>query len=463
MMRVRSDLWRQFPVKWAFWWVVVPNLMAIVMWPIGGPSMASSIFVSGFIAYLCSQHPNKAVRIAAIVGILVLNVTAYIALSFNLRFYNLVSAMKLALELDPFKSPEYLIAGTIALIALVLAIRYAPRTGRLASREQRLLAVAALALLINVDTVATAGTRGSYKASAPAGTPIDSAVLQNHIAPDGVTARNLVVIIVESMGQPAAAEDKRLFDAMWNPARWSSRYDVGEGSSLYYGSTTNAELREWCGVWADHESFDFDHSHCLPETFREAGFRTVAIHSFQGSFFDRQDWYPKIGFGERMFSDKLEARGAHPCGGVFPGVCDRDVPHIIGDVLRASRSRRNLIYWLTVNAHLPVAENAPLKTRDCRMGSLEWREEYPALCRNLTIHRQVADAVTAEIMRPDFPEADILIVGDHMPPFFPRDIRSRFDAARVPWIYLRNRAAEQRAQARRQLAGRAGEGSSKGA
>ena len=48
----------------------------------------------------------------------------------------------------------------------------------------------------------------------------------------------------------------------------------------------------------------------------------------------------------------------------------------------------------------------------------------------------------AEITAKDFPEADILIVGDHMPPYFDRYHRSQFDPENVPWIYLKYKDPE---------------------
>lgn len=434
---------RQLPLGWAFWWLVIPNFVAIAMWPIGGPSMASAMFVTGVIAYLCSQRGSNAVKIAVISGMIIFNIATYIAASFNLTLYNLVLATRLATELNPIKSPEYVAAGIAAIVCLALAIRFAPRTRQLASPQQKAFALVLLFALVGVDTIATARTRGSYHVAAPAGAPVDSAIRQNHVTPDGVTARNFVVIIVESLGMPAAQEDKAIFTDIWNPSRWSNRYDVSQGKNLYYGSTTNAEVREWCDSWSDHESFDFDRSHCLPEAFRENGFHTIALHSFTGEFFDRKTWYRKIGFESTIFYDNLKDR-VQSCSGVFPGACDRDVPPIIGDVLRKSKNKRNLVYWLTVNAHLPVVEDAQLRTKNCNLATAEWRRDFPSLCRQLMLHRQVSDAVTAEIMRPDFPEADILIVGDHMPPFFPSEIRARFDSTSVPWIYLRNRAAQER-------------------
>ena len=444
----KFKLLRQFPLKWALCWVLLPNLAVMAMWAIGGPAMSAAIMACGLLAILVSHSRGKLLRAATMVLIFFVMIIEYTSLTFNLGFNNLLGSVVFLKEMDPTVAPEYFVGGSLLLVTLLLAVYFAPRTAQLVSREQKLMALAAVSLMATMDTVATAGTRGSYKASAPAGTKIDSAIIQNHIAPATVSARNLVVIIVEAWGVPNNAEDKAVFAQAWNPARWAERYDVRQGVSAYYGSTTNAELREWCGVWADHFSFDFDKAHCLPEKFRQAGFRTVAMHSFDGAFFDRTEWYPKLGFEKREFSYDLNKAGARPCGGVYPGVCDRDVPRLIGDYLRGSPEKRNLVYWLPVNGHLPVVPDQRLGTDNCNLGTAEWRRDFGLLCRNYQIHAQIADAVTAEIMKPDFPEADILIVGDHMPPFFTRAIRTRFDSAHVPWVYLRSKQALERARAR---------------
>jgi hypothetical protein len=52
------------------------------------------------------------------------------------------------------------------------------------------------------------------------------------------------------------------------------------------------------------------------------------------------------------------------------------------------------------------------------------------------LHHQLADAIDRMVMDPALPPADVLIVGDHMPPFATRDQRTRFRPKEVPWIYL---------------------------
>ncbi|GFE72811.1 hypothetical protein NTCA1_04600 [Novosphingobium sp. TCA1] len=444
----KFTLFRSFSLPFAFWWVIIPNIGAIAMWPIGGPQAAFPIAVCGLLAIGFCHFESTWLKRIGIVICFLLAAMMYVAISFNLNAMTIFSSLQFLTELDLSKSPEYVLAIGVMILALGLAIAFGPRTPRLSTFDQKLVGLAFVGFFILVDGAATAGTRGSYKMSAPAGTPIDSAIGQNRLAPGSVSARNLIVILVESLGEPNNPHDRALFDAAWGAQRWSARYQVSRGTSAYFGSTTNAELRELCSVWADYESFDFDGSHCLPAQFRDAGFHTTAIHSFTSDFFERHAWYPKLGFQDRLFLPELLELDARRCGGVFAGACDPDIPALIGDRLRKSGNQRNLIYWLTLNSHLPVPEDYSLRTEDCRVSDPDWNRDFPMLCRSYMLQKRLADAIAQEVMKADFPEADILIVGDHMPPFFPRALRSRYDTGHVPWIMLRSKAALQRSRDR---------------
>lgn len=433
----KFELFRQFSGKFALFWVILPNICAIAMWPVGGPSAAHGIFASGLLAILFCTVDRVWVRRVGLAICFALSTLLFIASSFNLELTKALSSLVYLSELNIGTSPEYVAAALLIVVALLAGLKFGAHVPRLALPGQKLMALAPIALLVNVDMVATAGTRGSYKSSAPADAPIDSAVLRNQISPKQIAARHLVVIMVESLGTPNNDYDRALYEKAWGNGRWSGRYDVSSGTTTYYGSTTNAELRELCAVWSDYQSYAFGKPDCLPWQFRKAGFDTTAIHSFSGSFFDRQTWYPKLGFERRIFEPELLAMGAAKCGGVFGGVCDTDIPHLIGDRLRQAGSKRQLVYWLTLNSHLPVAADESLHTQTCSTGDAQWDAKRPMLCRVYAIHQKLADAVAAEVMRPDFPDADILIVGDHMPPFFQRDMRTRYDDRHVPWIMLR--------------------------
>jgi hypothetical protein len=88
---------------------------------------------------------------------------------------------------------------------------------------------------------------------------------------------------------------------------------------------------------------------------------------------------------------------------------------------------------------MPVIEDASIRTERCDTYSPALATNYPMACRLLRIYDDVARAMVPEITAKDFPPTDILLVGDHMPPFFDRWNRSQFDAHRVPWILLRHK------------------------
>ena len=95
------------------------------------------------------------------------------------------------------------------------------------------------------------------------------------------------------------------------------------------------------------------------------------------------------------------------------------------------------IYWLTVNSHLPVPYGGNLDADDCACLSAKLAAEFPMICRQAAIWDAIDKALVKEMTAPDFPATDILIVGDHMPPYFRRKSRMQFAADTVPWLLLR--------------------------
>ena len=212
---------------------------------------------------------------------------------------------------------------------------------------------------------------------------------------------------------------------------------LSSGETTYFNSTTAGEMRELCGRWSDYyEVLDAADDSCLPARLAEAGYETKAYHSFTGSFFDRTQWYPNIGFQQQQFAEDLVQRGTRECGGVFPGVCDRDVPALLAQDLKAA-DKPQFVYWLTVNAHLPVPPGMNLDVGRCERISPALAEDYPMICRQFSLFDQMDRAIITEITASDFPPTDILIVGDHMPPYYDRHHRSQFAPDRVPWLLLK--------------------------
>jgi len=87
-----------------------------------------------------------------------------------------------------------------------------------------------------------------------------------------------------------------------------------------------------------------------------------------------------------------------------------------------------------------VIEDASLGTADCTYGGAALAAESPLLCALFAVHHRLSDAITRMAFDPSLPPTDFLIVGDHMPPFFAREARVRYDPDHVPWILLRAKA-----------------------
>ena len=129
---------------------------------------------------------------------------------------------------------------------------------------------------------------------------------------------------------------------------------------------------------------------------------------------------------------------AEKCGGVFPGACDRQIPQQIAAKLKAAQ-KPTFLYWLTLNSHLPVPSGLNLNVDNCERVSPLLKAEFPQICRQFAIYHDIQTALADEITASDFPDADILLVGDHMPPYFDRHHRTQFDPGQVPWLYLRRK------------------------
>jgi hypothetical protein len=291
---------------------------------------------------------------------------------------------------------------------------------------------------VTVDFAATASTRGSYHRQAPDGARFASAAEATGASTPSPARHNVVFVVVEALGMPVDPTARAIFARDWDRQQWRARYDVRHGLIDFYGATTNGEMRELCGQWANYNTVNFTQADCLPARYARGGYETSAFHSFTGSLFDRERWYPKAGFQHMIFAKDLFAKGVSQCPGVFPGACDAGVPPMILAKLEHAK-RPQLIYWMTLNTHLPVVADSALHTDKCALGSPDWAEANPQVCRLFLLHEQLANALDRIAMAPNLPPTDFVIVGDHMPPFFDRESRLMFDNTHVPWIYLRAR------------------------
>jgi hypothetical protein len=432
-----TDL-RRF-LRWCVTWVVLPNIGYLPLWYFGCP-LRGSVIVLLALAGLVLKPLPYAPRALLYTGLMFYSALHFISGLFDLSMHSLYYSLRYWRELEVSSSTEYVVATTIWTVTTLAGLWCQRKDSNFKTAWFVPFSMLPVALLVIADYEMGKDMRGHYSRFADPGAPFDSAVRASGFAVRADGRRDLILIIMESLGQPVG--DARIRAALFAPFRRpqiATRYQLTQGTSPFYASTTSGEVRELCGRWGDFTDYlDRRASGCLPAQLARKGYETHAINSFSDRLFSRRTFYPNIGFHELEFWDGLQRKGVTPCGGVFAGACDRDVPRVITQELKEARQPR-FLYWLTVNAHLPVDSQPELGTDHCERWSPYLARKFPMICRQLKIHDDIQSALAREIMAPDFPDADILIVGDHMPPYFARSRRKEFDPARVPWLYLRRK------------------------
>lgn len=431
-------------LHWTLVWIVLANMGFVAMWFVGAPPRYFEIAVIGFTGLIVKRFPFILQWLAFVV-VLSYSMVSFVGGLFNLNVSSLIYSLQFFAELKPDSSLEYMVVAALAVATMVAAFWLLRRDTNF-SHSALIVACGAMIMgLAATDFAVGQGMRGHYKRAAPAGAFFESATEQTDFVARADGKRHLILVMVESLGVPK--DNKLMSDklfALYENSAIQARYDVSEGTSLYYNSTTAGEFREMCGGWGDYyELLDpavAKKKNCMATELAAKGYATHAMHSFKGDFFKRAEWYPNIGFEKREFWNDLKERGAEWCGGVFAGACDRHVPKLMAENLKKAE-KPTFMYWLTLNAHLPVPTGSNLNTENCGKVSPGLAKDFPMICRQFAIFDDTDRALIKEITASDFPDADILIVGDHMPPYYDRHHRSQFDPERVPWLYLKAKGA----------------------
>ncbi len=423
--------------NWVLIWVVLTNIGFAALWFFGAPPRGHEILIAGFTGLL-ARKLSFALRYFAFVSVMTWSVLKFLGGLFNLTAASLFYSISFLAEIKPSDSIEYLFVAAALVVIFFVAYRMMSRDTDFKNLWLNIVAAISIFAVAGMDIYMGLDMRGHYFRSPPPGAEFSSAREESGFAatPDG---RHMVMIMVESLGVPRGNPemDRKTFGLYKNNPAITQRYEITQGTSPYYNSTTAGEVRELCGRWGDYyELVDKIDSSCLPATMAKKGYESHAMHSFKAPFFKRSTWYPNIGFQSQEFSKDLQAKGAGACDGVFPGACDRDVPKQISAHLKAAE-KPQFLYWLTLNSHLPVPLAESLQVDNCETVSPYLAENYPMICRQFAIFDAVDSAIVKEITAKDFPKSDILIVGDHMPPYFDRHHRTQFDPEHVPWILLK--------------------------
>ena len=252
------------------------------------------------------------------------------------------------------------------------------------------------------------------------------------------TRPNIVLILTESWG---FAKDEQLNRMQIEPYVGSAirdRYRVETGTVGFKGGTVAGEMRELCGESRNRRTSitlpSGYYDACWPDRLAALGYRTLAVHGFTPSMFNRKTWYRQMGFGESDFLPELARDGANGCDGAFPGACDADVAVWIKNRLLGTPDEPTFVHWVTLNSHLPLpSHDDGAESHACVVLHIE---QDHSLCtwfsRVELVHESVARLAMSLQLRPTI----FIIVGDHAPPFLNASNRDRFSQTVVPYVIL---------------------------
>lgn len=364
---------------------------------------------------------------------------------FNLTFVDIPLLLPYMKFLSIGFAPQYIVYGVAALVVIGIGFYGSSHTAlKLTSSSQFVIVVSGLTVMF-ADAVLTFDPHNGLLPTASGSTPFSSARLQSGFGEARAEGgqNNLLLIMVESLG------------SFRNPDAWSAvsvpimdladsgRFRVTEGVSPYLGHTTNGEIRELCGEWRDYLDLpEGELEYCLPHQLQREGYETIAIHAFESELFDREQWYPRVGFERRLFIDAPRLAGLEKCISIFHGPCDHSVFPLVIDELQADGlDRPKFIHFLTLTSHLPFVYSGKEDKFDCE-GDMVGLFRQKISCHLASYWRFLFEEFALAFTEPGFPPTDILIVGDHAPPFLNKSFKAEFETNIVPWIYLEYRGSE---------------------
>ncbi|MDB5601743.1 MAG: sulfatase [Xanthobacteraceae bacterium] len=411
--------------------VLLPNLLSLASLPfdISIPPRTAAILLFMAIAISARFVAYPFVVVYFLLA-LAFDLVATFALQFNLAPTEFLVAIKHATTLNLFSSPVYL-ALAVGIATLSAASLWLLNPRHLPDRAKPSVIFFSAILIAAIDFFGHVSPHYYFGKMIGTDKPVESASLKSGFGNAfGATRRNTIVVVVESMGQLVDADARAWIAAPFGTPDIKARYRVTSGSAEYFGSTTAGEIRELCGSREAYDGLDPARAaQCLPARLRRKGYTTMAFHAYSRKMFDRANWYPTIGFDRMLFGEDMLPGTKRTCGTVFRGGCDSDMEDLIARAAGGAK-KPFLIYWLTLNTHVPVVPadaKVPLPCDDAASRNV---------CVMSSMWRQVFGTVARLALDPRIGPADVLVVGDHAPPLWSTRERGLFEPGRVAWYRL---------------------------
>lgn len=223
------------------------------------------------------------------------------------------------------------------------------------------------------------------------------------------TARNNVIILIESWGVPLDIE------------RFEKQLGVFKGITTakgihnrMYSRTRTAEREDLMQSFARDSVTGKRDTTFLPKVFADIGFKTTFLFGGDSLEHYRYKYIKNIGFGEAIYG-KSSSKGKQ--------LHDNEIISIIDNLL-ADTTQKRFIAWTTTDTKFPMSEFTDIYYSNANAVD----SAYSSKLHN--------DFVMIADLARRHPETRFIIQGDHNPILSPIEFQERFYKRHVPYVIL---------------------------
>lgn len=249
-------------------------------------------------------------------------------------------------------------------------------------------------------------------------------------------ANKILLIVAESWGVAREETVKQaLLEKIYQ--QQSNLEFIETGYFDFFGATVQGEMRELCNFntangYAFSQLPTSIFENCLPNILKRQNYQTIGLHGATSQLYDRDAWYPMVGFSKTIFGEHLADM---PRCYAFNGVCDEQMLNLVAKEFQQAGQNKVFVYWLSLTAHLPYDVSAMRSNRfDCDKLNVTVGD----ICNNMRLQSQLFDDLGEIIQRPEMKGVEVIVVGDHMPPIMgdvPLYKNLRWND--VPWLHFK--------------------------
>ena len=221
---------------------------------------------------------------------------------------------------------------------------------------------------------------------------------------------NILLVIVESLG---FSTDEKVRSYLLNDLKdhnLNVEFDIQYTSlDAELGSTVTSEFRELCGIkfnnWSQLGNFT-----CIPEILKSKGYSVHAAHPYLNGYFNRREWWNKIGFSNTYFMTSIKKDFLPKCSGSYQSLCDDSFFKYIFDDI-SQKNDPFFLYYLSIEGHAPTKLYSQPEYAEC----IAKTKANKITCGNLISNKNFLNSVFTTLEESNVTNLKVYIVGDHVP------------------------------------------------